>query len=316
MTAAIENRNSKVSVIIPTYNRAHLVYRSIKSVLTQSYQNFEIIVVDDGSTDNTRNAVFQFKDERIKYFRHSTNKGVAAARNTGLRHAESEFIAFNDIDDEWLPGKLAAQMAVFQCTKRTADIVYTKIFRKSVYGNTLIIPNKNIIHKEGMILKELLCCCFVGIQSAVIRKKCFDKVGFFDERLWCASDWEMWIRLSKVYCFDFIDEVYTMSYQRNDSLTTDSFIFERIRAHEIIQKKFEKEFLNSPKAILQNLIVDGMLHCRSKQMRKGRSFLIKAYKQNPLNFNCLMRLTATLFGRNVFFLTLKMKQVLSSFAKD
>ena len=95
-----------VSAIIPTYNRANIVIRAIQSVLNQTYQNFELLVIDDGSQDNTEEIVTGIHDNRIKYIRHEKNKGVAAARNTGIEAAKGEFIAFLDSDDEWLPNKL------------------------------------------------------------------------------------------------------------------------------------------------------------------------------------------------------------------
>ena len=95
----------KVSIIIPTYNRANLLPRAIKSVLSQTFKDFELIVINDGSTDNTEEVIkkFQKKDERIKYILHKDNKGEAAARNTGIRIAKGEYIASHDSDDEWLP---------------------------------------------------------------------------------------------------------------------------------------------------------------------------------------------------------------------
>lgn len=98
-----------VSVVIPTYNRAHLVGRAIQSVLNQTYQDFEIIVVDDGSTDNTEEVVKSFNDPRIRYIRHDQNRGGSAARNTGIKMARGEYIAFQDSDDEWLPEKLESR---------------------------------------------------------------------------------------------------------------------------------------------------------------------------------------------------------------
>ena len=103
-----------VSVIITTYNRAHLVGKAIKSVLNQTFQDFELIVVDDGSTDNTEEVINSFNDTRIRYIRHKINKGGNAARNTGLRNSKGEYIAFLDSDDEWLPEKLERQLEVFK----------------------------------------------------------------------------------------------------------------------------------------------------------------------------------------------------------
>jgi len=96
----MNEKNPTVSVIIPTYNRAHTIGRAIKSVLNQTYQDFEIIVVDDGSTDNTEEVVKSFRDKRIRYIQHKKNKGAAAARNTGIKSAKGKYIAFQDSDDD------------------------------------------------------------------------------------------------------------------------------------------------------------------------------------------------------------------------
>ena len=107
-------KSPTISVIIPTYNRADFIGRAIESVLDQTYQDFEIIVIDDGSKDNTENIVKSFDDTRITYIRLKDNKGAAVARNTGIGTARGKFIAFQDSDDEWLPQKLAKQMEVFE----------------------------------------------------------------------------------------------------------------------------------------------------------------------------------------------------------
>jgi len=122
-------KNPTVSVIISTYNRAHLIGRAIQSVLNQTYQDFEVIVVDDGSTDNTEEIVKSFNDPRIRYIRHEKNKGAAAARNTGIKAARGKYIAFQDSDDEWLPEKLEKQMKVFENAPPEAGVVYTDMQR-------------------------------------------------------------------------------------------------------------------------------------------------------------------------------------------
>lgn len=125
------NKNPTVSVIIPTYNRAHLVGRAIQSVLNQTYKDFELIIVDDGSTDNTEDIIkkYQKKDERIKYIRRKKNKGGSVARNTGINAAIGEYIAFLDSDDEWLTEKLERQMKVFKSTSSEVGVVYSGFFR-------------------------------------------------------------------------------------------------------------------------------------------------------------------------------------------
>src|SRR5258705_10332336 len=106
----------KVSVIIPTYNRAECLRSAITNVLNQTFQDFEIVVVDDSSQDHTREVVNSLDDKRIKYIRHERNKGVAAARNTGVSNAKGDYIAFLDDDDEWFPEKLKKQCAVLEAS--------------------------------------------------------------------------------------------------------------------------------------------------------------------------------------------------------
>jgi glycosyltransferase involved in cell wall biosynthesis len=103
-----------VSVVVPTYNRARMLHRSVESVLAQTYEDFELIVVDDGSTDHTRNVANSYDDDRLTYIRHGENQGASAARNTGIEHASGEYIAFLDSDDEWLPRKLERQVAALE----------------------------------------------------------------------------------------------------------------------------------------------------------------------------------------------------------
>ena len=110
--------NPGISVIIPTYNRAHLISRSAKSVLAQTYPDFELIIVDDGSGDNTEEIIEALADPRIRYLRHESNRGVSAARNTGIRAARGDYIAFQDSDDEWLPQKLEKQLGLFEQDNR------------------------------------------------------------------------------------------------------------------------------------------------------------------------------------------------------
>lgn len=128
-----------VSIIIPTYNRSQLIARAVKSVLNQTYQNFELIIIDDGSTDNTRELVTSFNDERIRYIRHEENKGEAAARNTGLKAARCDYIAYQDSDDEWLPEKLARQIELLQDASPEVGVIYTGFWKAENHRRTYVL---------------------------------------------------------------------------------------------------------------------------------------------------------------------------------
>jgi glycosyltransferase involved in cell wall biosynthesis len=119
----------EVSVVIPTYNRAKVLSRAVKSVLNQGYRDFEIIVVDDGSTDNTEQVVGAFDKQQVKYVRHEKNMGPAAARNTGIGHANGKYIAFQDSDDEWFPQKLGRQVEILETASDRVGGVYTGFWR-------------------------------------------------------------------------------------------------------------------------------------------------------------------------------------------
>jgi len=190
----------KVSVIIPTYNRALLIRRAIASVLRQTYQDFEIIVIDDCSDDNTHVMVENFKDKRIRYIKHLENKGSAAARNTGIKIAQGEYIAFQDSDDEWLPEKLERQMNVFNNAPPEVGVVYTR-FKKIKNNKRSYLAFYWVAQKEGDIHNNLLNGNYITTSTTVIKRECFDKTGMFDESLPRFQDWELWLRISRYYHF-------------------------------------------------------------------------------------------------------------------
>ena len=163
-----------VSVIIPTYNRAHVLGRSIQSVLNQTFQDFELIIVDDASTDDTESLVNRFRSKKIKYIRHQVNQGgsVGPTPNTGLRIAKGDYIAFQDDDDEWMPEKLERQMKVICAAPPEVGVVYTRITKYDSLGN-YIRPLK-VAKKEGYLFKQLLNECFIQWTTALIRRECFD----------------------------------------------------------------------------------------------------------------------------------------------
>ena len=169
---------SEVSVILPTFNRSHVLIRSIRSVLNQTYQNFELIIVDDGSTDNTEKLVNSLSDDRIKYTRHNKNKGVAVARNTGIRLAGGHFIALQDDDDEWYPEKLEKQIMAYTTASPEVGVVWTN--SNYMYDKYEYMPPSSSKKMEGYIFDQVLKLNLIAPQTSLIRKKCFSNVGMFD----------------------------------------------------------------------------------------------------------------------------------------
>jgi len=290
-------KSPTVSVIIPTYNRAHLVGRAIKSVLEQTYQDFELIVIDDASTDNTEEVVKSFNDERIKYLKHDENKGGAAARNTGIKVARGEYIAFQDSDDEWFSQKLEKQMKVFEAASPEVGVVYTGFWRiesnKKIY-----IPSEKVARKEGNIHAELLRGNFVDTPTAVVKKDCFAKVGIFDERLPRLQDWELFIRISKDYHFKCVDEPLLISYYQPHSISADQSNL--IRARRLILEKHFEDFKKDKRVLASFFANSGDLLCSGGEFRQGRSYLIKAVKAYPLNIKYLGAALVSLLGQRVY----------------
>ena len=194
-----------VSVIIPTYQRAHLIRESIDSVLAQTFQDFEIIVVDDGSTDGTHEVVSGYRNQ-VRYI-YQENSGPSTARNTGIKAAQGEFIAFQDSDDLWLPEKLALQVPLFD---RDPDIglVYCDMsyFRSDGPCDRPSSFKSHAPPASGYALREL----FVNgtpmhTPTAIVKRQCFNEVGSFDEGLRYFEDQAMWFRLAGVYKIDYVD---------------------------------------------------------------------------------------------------------------
>jgi glycosyltransferase involved in cell wall biosynthesis len=213
--------NANVSVIIPTYNRADVIGRALHSVLHQTYQDLEVIIVDDGSTDDTEVVVRSFRDARVRYIRHENKQGAPVARNTGIKAAKAEFIAFQDSDDEWLCDKLEKQIEAFSKASPETGVVYTGFLRIENTQATYY-PSGDVNRLSGSILKALLHGNFITTQAALVRKDCFLKAGLFDEQLPRLQDWELFIRIAKYYKFICINEPLLLAFYSDDSITADS----------------------------------------------------------------------------------------------
>ena len=289
-----KSTNPKVSVILPTYNRARLLGKAVRSVLNQTYKDLEVIVVDDCSTDNTKEVVKSLDDERIIYIQNMKNRGAASARNTGIEVANGKYIAFQDSDDLWLRDKLEKQICAFEESTPKTGVVYTGFWRIDNHGKTYI-PSKWISKKEGDIHKVLLEGNFVGGVTAVTRKTCLEKVGMFDERLPRFQDWELFLRLSKFYLFKYINEPLLLSYQSRDSISADDEAL--TSALEIILRKHFDDFSKYGK-ILARHYLDMSFSCFGRDMRKVIHYMIEAAGLDPyIIFSICPRLLSNILAK-------------------
>jgi glycosyltransferase involved in cell wall biosynthesis len=191
----------KVSVIIPTYNRLPMVSEAVESVLAQGFEDLELIVVDDGSTDGTGEELNRYGG-RVKLLRHSENRGVSAARNRGIREARGKYIAFLDSDDLWVKGKLKAQVEFLDDNPQYPLCYTDEIWiRKGKRVNPMLKHAKY----SGWIFEKCLPLCIISPSSAMMRKTLFSKVGLFDEALPVCEDYDFWLRVSSRFPIFFID---------------------------------------------------------------------------------------------------------------
>jgi len=191
----------EVSVIIPTYNRASFLKEAIESVLSQEYSNYELIIIDDGSTDNTKEIIKLFEG-KLRYY-YQPHRGVSSARNAGLKLAQGNFIAFLDSDDLWKKEKLKVQME-FMKKHPEIKVCYTEEIwiRKGVRVN----PKKKHKKYSGWIFDKVVPICLLSLSSALFRKELFDEIGVFDENLPACEDYDLGLRIACKYPIHLIEE--------------------------------------------------------------------------------------------------------------
>lgn len=208
-----------VSIVLPTHQRGDLLGRAIVSVLAQTYVDFELVVVDDGSTDDTAAVVSRIEDPRVRLIRLPVNRGAAAARNAGIAATRAPFLAFQDSDDEWLPHKLASHMRVFASCPAAVGVVYSDMQRVHADGRVTefrspdLVPERLLDPATGFYQ-----VCGIGIQSTVIRRECLEAVGGFNEAFPALEDLELFIRLLRHCEFHHLGEPL-VRYHETDGLS-------------------------------------------------------------------------------------------------
>jgi len=191
-----------VSVVIPTYNRAGRVVRAVSSVLKQTEEDREILVVDDGSTDATVRTLERFGD-RIRVLRHRRNRGVSAARNTGIRASGAPLVAFLDSDDHWLPRKLETQVRFFRDHPAAVACQTQEIWMRR---GRRVNPAMRHLKPSGEIFEPSLRRCLVSPSAVMLRRALLDEVGLFDETLPVCEDYDLWLRIACRHPIHLIDE--------------------------------------------------------------------------------------------------------------
>ena len=281
----------KVTVLIPSYNAAHFLPTSIESALSQTYQDFEIVVIDDGSSDKTKDVVKTYIDKypnKIHYL-WQENKGLPAARNTGIAHSQGEYLALLDADDKWLPCRLEEEVGILDADS-SIGIVHANITLIDVNGKEISTPKRQINHLNGFIFNNILLRkADISCPTVLFRRSCSEEVGLFDinlSRLGC-EDRDLWLRIAQKYKIAYIDKV--LSYYRVSPQSMSSNLEKMLAARLYVIDKFcppndkDKQVLRN-KALAKIFKDRGDGFLMQKDYIKARQEYHKAIKHDPLAF--------------------------------
>jgi len=247
----VPDDNPLISVIIPTYKRPEIVERAVKSVLNQTYDNIELIVVNDHpGTDLSH---IDKMDSQVELINHEENKGACKARNTGIEAAEGEYIGLLDDDDEYLEDKIQKQVNQFQQLPEEYGMVYSgveevengEIVNKKIRAGRKFLSRK----REGWVYQELLRGNMIPAPTVLVKKECFDKVGMFDPEFESSQDLDMWLRISREYKIGKLDEAlarYHLDGEDRISENSDK----KIQGKQKILEKYGEDIQKSPQARL------------------------------------------------------------------
>ena len=258
----------KVTTIIPTFNRGYCLAESIQSVLDQNFSDFELIVVDDGSTDNTAEVIKQFSG--IHKIRIKKNRGVSFARNLAIKQARGEWIAFLDSDDLWERDKLATQMNWVECNPD-----YHAVYTDEIWIRNGVRVNAMKKHRKysGDIFRHCLPLCIVSPSSVLLRNELLNKFGGFDESMPVCEDYDLWLRISMSFPFHFIEEKLIVKRGgHEDQLSRKFWGMDRWRVHSLKKLLQENQMNEEQRGLVMEMLVEkcNILACGYEKRGKIR----------------------------------------------
>jgi glycosyltransferase involved in cell wall biosynthesis len=285
----------KVSVIIITYNRAQLLKTAMQTVLAQTFEDFELLIIDDGSPDDTENTVKSFHDPRVRYVKHAQNQGEGGARNTGIQHAEGEYIAFLDDDDEWLPNKLQLQVRLLDAQPKQVGFVHSALINFYADTGEEVEKKRSVEAVSGQVFDRLLQENFVILSTVMARKACFDAVGPFDLSIPAGLDYDMWVRLSQRYAFAYID-VPLIKYRIHRHNLGSNFSLQ-IRGQEAFFNKYAAYTKAPGKPNSMRYFKLGLLYGFTQDLKSARRIYLKSIRLCPLNPKPYVAFLLTFLGQ-------------------
>jgi len=262
-----------VSVVIPTYNRGWIIREAIDSVLDQDLKAFELIVVDDGSTDNTQEILSSYRD-KIKVIRQE-NKGVSAARNKGIVLSSGTYVAFLDSDDLWLPGKLETQLEFF---RNNPDALICQTEEIWVRNGRRVNPGKRHKKVSGFFFEKSLELCMVSPSAVMMKNELFNTSGFFDETLPACEDYDMWLRINCMYPIHLIDTPLILKRGGHKDQLSRMHSLDKYRIRSI-KKLLEGDLLSEDQRKLAVTVMTGKCLVYAEGCRKrGRNDEAEEYE--------------------------------------
>lgn len=226
-----------ISVIIPTYNAERTILETIESVQKQTFKDFEIVIINDGSSDRTLNLVDEIGDNRIKIFTYE-NGGLPTARNRGISHSTGEFITFLDADDLWTPNKLERQLNLLNANPE-ADVAYSWTYFMDESENARTINPGDPVYLEGNVYANLLSKNFIASGSNVlITREAVETIGEFDPECGGSADWDYWIRLASQYSFVVVPE-HQIYYRRSAGAMSSKIDKMKLDCLTVFEKTFQ-----------------------------------------------------------------------------
>jgi len=278
-----------VSVGLPCYNGSRWLAESIESVLHQTYPDFELVIVDDGSTDNSKKIIERYlEDVRVRYL-YQENKGFSGATNRCIADSRGDYIAFMGQDDLWLPDKLERQ--VHKIEKGKYSLIHSDVYDIDSEGR--IIGRRNLkvpkTQDREAILARLLLSNFIAHPTVLVKRQCFDKVGLFDERMVIASDHDMWLRIAGEFDIGYISAPLIkkrlheaqVSVKKPVECIKDEFL---ITEKAITKYPFLKRYESKKKARLYYFW--GVILLRQHNLSEARNKAFKAIKEYPFDLIC------------------------------
>ncbi len=269
-----------VSIAMPVYNRAAIVGASIDSILAQTFRDFELIIVDDGSTDDIQSVVHAYQDDRIRYVRHTENRGLMAARNTGVRESRGAFFAFQDSDDTWHPQKLEEEVALLSAAPLSVGGAYSRVEKTYINGITVRIPSDNQKNVDGGLLEVFLRGdYFITLQALLVRRECIDRVGVFDESFKVFGDGDFIVRFAKHFKFVYNPNIRVLLKVQNDSISLDQK--KRLVAKERLFEKERETYGRFPAIYATNAFSLGRAFAFMGDTGKAKIFIWQAVRVRP-----------------------------------